>query len=176
MNAFTEMYQKIRNIIDTSFRSMSQNNIDRIERQSDENESVTFDPLTTQLNHLYSYPFNVWEAQMFGENMPPLQAHIAFSMIEPPKIAGAGAMFLEAVSNNTYKHLGYQTSPVIGSNFIASFLQRITNLFEAARISNGVGLFYVPTTQTQDETAQQVQVESPQEASAGSGAPPGAEQ
>ena len=164
MNAFDEMYKKIRGMIDNSTtRQMDLHDISHIERESEHTET-TFDPLTQQLNHLYSYPFNIWEAQMFGENMPPLQAHIAWSMIEPPKIAGVGAMFLEAVSNNTYKHLGYQTSPIIGSNFMASFLQRITNLFEAARTFNGVGLFYTPTTQTQDATPQNVQVQQPQEA------------
>jgi hypothetical protein len=159
MNVFSELARHIRNLASTSINAVHE--VDRFEAEAHQQPNPN--ELTQQLSQQYSYPFNQWEKQMFGENMPPIQAHVAWSILEPPKLSNVGTLFVESLYNRSFKSLGYDVQqPTRWQSAAAamyfSFVQRVTDLFDAAKNWDGTGLFWVPATQVQQDTATQTDV------------------
>lgn len=155
-NAWWNLYNTIRSMFVAS--PNQEREIARFQNEADNTANViVWDPLTVQLNKMYSPPFNQWENQMFGENIPQLQRETAWSMMEPPALANVGPMMMESLYNRSYKNLGYDVSGgKYGGNSGGgpsqfSFTQRLSNLLEAALGWNGVGLFWIETSQLSQE-------------------------
>lgn len=89
--------------------------------------------------------------------MPILQQQVAFSMLQPPKISGTGTMFQQILSNQQIRSLKRNGAFNRNSPFTLGFMQRINDLFTAAKhMSPDDTLFYIPSQAAVEEIEPEV--------------------